>query len=110
MIGLLIAVIGLALIPFLKLVIREQPTINESIYLLYVINLFNTASSYFFSYRSSLLIAAQRNYIVSGISYTVTVVQSILQMVFLLAFRNYIGYLLIQTIGTFLFNVIVSCV
>lgn len=60
MIGLLIAVIGLALIPFLKLVIREQPTINESIYLLYVINLFNTASSYFFSYRSSLLIAAQK--------------------------------------------------
>lgn len=72
--------------------------------------LLNSLLSYFFSYRSSLLIAAQRNYIVSGISYAVAIVQSILQMLFLLSFRNYIGYLLIQTAGTFLFNVIVSCV
>ena len=107
-IGLLIAVVGLVLMPFIKLIIREQPDISESIYLLYAINLFNTASSYFFSYRSSLLIAAQRNYIVSGISYAVAIVQSFLQMAFLLMFRNYIGYLLIQTAGTLLFNIIVS--
>lgn len=107
-IGLLVGVAGIVLMPFLKLIIREQPNISESIYLLYAINLFNTASSYFFSYRSSLLIAAQRNYIVSGISYAVTILQSILQMVFLLSFRNYIGYLLIQTVGTLAFNVIVS--
>lgn len=108
MVGVLIAGVGLALMPFLMLIIREEPNISESVYLLYAINLFNTASSYFFSYRSSLLIAAQRNYIVSGISYAVAIVQSVLQMVFLLAFRNYIVYLLIQTVGTLLFNIIVS--
>ncbi|MCI5927319.1 MAG: hypothetical protein MRZ73_02090 [Pseudoflavonifractor capillosus] len=107
-IGSLIFVIGLALMPFIELIIQEQPNISESIYLLYVINLFNTASSYFFSYRSSLLIAAQRNYIVSGINYIITILQSILQMLFLLLFRNYLGYLLIQTIGTFVYNVVVS--
>lgn len=107
-IGLLIGVVGLALMPFLSLIITEQPNIKESIYLLYAINLFNTASSYFFSYRSSLLIAAQRNYIVSGISYLISFAQSIVQMVFLLAFRNYVGYLLIQTAGTLLYNVVVS--
>lgn len=107
-IGLLIGAVGLALMPFLNIIIREQPNINESIYLLYAINLFNTASSYFFSYRSSLLIAAQRNYIVSGISYAISLVQSILQMVFLLVFHNYIIYLLIQTAGTLLYNVVVS--
>ena len=47
MIGLLIAAIGLALMPFLKLIIREQPNISESIYLLYAINLFNTAKQLF---------------------------------------------------------------
>lgn len=107
-IGILIAVVGLALMPFLSLIIQEQPRISESIYLLYAINLFNTASSYFFSYRSSLLIAAQRNYIVAGVNYAVTIVQSGLQMVFLLLFRNYLGYLLIQTAGTFVFNFAVS--
>lgn len=107
-IGLLIGVVGLALMPFINIIIREQPNISESIYLLYAINLFNTASSYFFSYRSSLLIAAQRNYIVAGISYAISLVQTILQMVFLLVFHNYIVYLLIQTAGTLLFNVVVS--
>ena len=109
-IGLLIFAVGLALMPFIDLIIQEQPAISESIYLLYFINLFNTASSYFFSYRSSLLIAAQRNYLVSGINYAVTILQSAVQMVFLLVWRNYLGYLLIQTAGTFLYNVIVSAV
>lgn len=109
-IGIVIAVAGLALMPFIDLIIQEQPNISESIYLLYALNLFNTASSYFFSYRSSLLIAAQRNYIVSGISYVITIIQSVLQMIFLLLFRNYMGYLLIQTAGTFAYNVLVSWV
>lgn len=110
MIGTVIAIVGLALMPFIKLIIQDQPNISESIYLLYAINLFNTASSYFFSYRSSLLIAAQRNYIVGGINYAITILQSILQMIFLLKFRNYLGYLLIQTAGTFVYNILVSYV
>ena len=48
-IGTLIFFVGIALMPFLNLIIQEQPNISESIYLLYAINLFNTASSYFFS-------------------------------------------------------------
>lgn len=107
-IGTLIAVVGLALMPFIDLIIQEQPNISESIYLLYVINLFNTASSYFFSYRSSLLIAAQRNYIVGAVNYAITILQSVLQMIFLLAFRNYLGYLLIQAAGTLAYNITVS--
>lgn len=107
-IGVTILVIGLALMPFLDVIIQEQPNISESIYLLYFVNLLITAGSYFFSYRSSLLIAAQRNYIVSGISYAVTIVQSVLQAVFLLLYRNYLGYLLIQIAGTLVYNVLVS--
>lgn len=109
-IGTLIFFVGIALMPFLNLIIQEQPNISESVYLLYFINLFNTASSYFFSYRSSLIIASQRNYIVGGINYAVTILQSILQMIFLLKFRNYLGYLLIQTAGTFIYNISVSFV
>ena len=65
-IGIIIAIMGLALMPFLNVIIRDVPNIKESIYLLYFIYLFNTASTYFFSYRSSLIIAAQQNYIVGG--------------------------------------------
>lgn len=58
---------------FLNIIITEQPNISESIYVLYLLNLFNTVITYFYSYRSSLLIAAQQNYIVVGINYIVTI-------------------------------------
>lgn len=107
-IGIVVAVIGLLMIPFLDLLITDQPAIKESIYLIYVIYLFNTASTYFFSYRSSLLIAAQQNYIVTGINYLVTIGQSILQMILLIVTHEYLSYLLIQTIGTLIYNFVVS--
>ena len=109
-VGVLIAVVGIALMPFLNVIIREQPNISESIYLLYLLNLFNTASTYFFSYRTSLIIADQRNYIVSVVNYSVTIIQSILQMAVLYLTHNYLGYLLIQTAGTFIFNATVSLI
>ena len=107
-IGLAVAVVGLALMPFLNVIIQDQPALRESIYLLYIINLFNTASTYFFSYRSSLIIAAQQNYIVSAVSYAVSIVQSALQIAALLLTRNYLAYLLIQSVGVFVNNVVVS--
>lgn len=107
-IGIVIGIVGLMLLPFLDVIITEQPQIHESIYLLYLINLFNTSVTYFFSYRSSLLVAAQQNYIVSGINYVITILQSIVQMGVLILTHNYLVYLLIQTIGTFLYNIIVS--
>ena len=107
-IGIVVAVVGIAMIPFLNIIITSQPNITESIYLLYAINLFNTSSTYFFSYRSSLIIAAQQNYIVVGVNYIITILQSILQMIVLLATHNYLLYLLIQTAGTFLYNIIIS--
>lgn len=107
-IGIVVAVIGIIVMPFLDLLITEQPDIKESIYLIYLIYLFNTASTYFFSYRSSLLMAAQLNYIVTGTNYAITIVQSIFQMVWLAVTHEYIGYLLIQSIGTFIYNFSVS--
>lgn len=107
-IGLVVAAIGLALMPFLNVIIQDQPEIRESIYLLYLINLFNTASTYFFSYRSSLIIAAQQNYIVAAVNYAVTITQSLLQIGALLLTRNYLAYLLIQSVGGLVNNVVIS--
>lgn len=107
-IGVVVAVVGIIIMPFLDLLITEQPEIKESIYLIYVIYLFNTASSYFFSYRSSLLMAAQQNYIVTGVNYIITITQSIFQMIWLFATHEYIGYLIIQAIGTLIYNFTIS--
>ena len=107
-IGFIIATVGIILMPFLKIIINDPPQIHESIYLLYAIYLFNTSSSYFFSYRTSLLSAAQQNYIVIGVNYAVTICQSIIQMGWLILTHNYLGYLLIQSAGTLVYNVVAS--
>ena len=107
-IGIVVGIIGLALLPFLNTIIREQPNIKESISSIYLLYLFNTASTYFFSYRGSLLMAAQQNYIVTGLNYIITICQSIIQMIYLLLTREYYGYLIIQTIGTFIYNFTIS--
>lgn len=107
-IGLVVALVGLALMPFLTVIVRQPPNITENLYLLYGIYLFNTASTYWFSYRSSLIIAAQQNYIVTGVNYLVTILQSVVQMLYLVIAQNYLGYLIIQTIGTLVYNVAIS--
>lgn len=107
-IGTFVAVVGLSMVPFLNFIIKEPPAIKENIYLLYGLHLFSTVISYFFSYRQSLLIASQRQYIVSGYSYVITIGQSVFQIIWLLLTRRYIGYLLIQIIGGVTYNVWVS--
>lgn len=109
-IGLVVGLVGLALMPFLNVLIREQPAIKESLYLIYSIYIFNTASTYFFSYRSSLLMAAQQNYLVTGINYLVTISQSVIQMIWLQVTHAYIGYLIIQSVGSLVYNVVISYV
>ena len=107
-IGCFVAVVGLSIMPFLNLIITDPPNIKESIYLLYILYLGTTVTSYFFSYCQSLLIAAQRQYIVSGYSYVITIGQSVLQIIYLVLTREYIGYLLIQIVGSITYNVWIS--
>lgn len=51
---------------------------------------------------------AQQTYIVSGLSYMQTILQSVLQIIWLLKTKEYYGYLIIQTIGIFIYNIIIS--
>ena len=95
-IGIAVAIVGLAILPFLDVIIKDAPDIKENIYLLYLLYLFNTVISYFFSYRQSLLTAMQRQYIVTGYNYIITIAQSILQIIFLILTKEYLIYLLIQ--------------
>lgn len=108
-IGIFVGVVGVALLPFLNLIIQDPPNIKENLYLIYLLYLFSSVISYFFSYKSALLVAMQRNYIVVGYNYAVTIIQSAVQIVFLLLTREYISYLVIQVIGGFLYNYWISC-
>lgn len=109
-IGAVIAISGLTLTPFLNLLVKSPPDIPESLTTLYLIYLFSTVSSYFYSYRSSILIAHQENYIVLAISYGVVIVQNLAQILALILWKDYMMYLILQVIFVLLTNVLISTV
>lgn len=107
-IGLTIAGLGLCLMPFLSIIVGEQPDIADNLHLIFLLYLFSTASSYFFTYRSTLLMAAQMNYYNTGINYLIISVQEVIQAVYLFFTHEYIGYLVIQVIFGLVYNIIIS--
>lgn len=60
-IGIVILILGLCLIPFLDVLIKDKPDIPHFT-LIYVLFLSNTVVSYFFTYKRSLLSADQKEY------------------------------------------------
>lgn len=108
-IGVVVFGVGVLLIPFLSYLISgEQPEIKESITLLYVLYLFNTSVSYFFSFKQAIITANQKNYIVSAYTNSFRIAQMIFQGVFLYLTHNFLIYLLIQIAFTVINNVLIS--
>lgn len=109
-IGTIVGIAGVIAMPFLEFIVSDTSVIRENIRLIYGIFLFNTASGYFFSYKCSLICAYQKDYVVTGISYIITSLQSIVQMAALAYFQSYLPYLIIQTVGTQSYNLIITLI
>lgn len=103
-IGIVIAVAGTAVIPFLGMIVGKVSYIKENIVILYLLFLINTVVSYFFVYKKSLIIADQKNYIVSLYTELFHTIQIILQSVFLIFTKNIILYIVIMIICTIATN------
>ena len=99
-IALIMIGVGIIIIPFIPHIIKEIPNIKESIYLIYVIFLLDTSVSYFFSYRTSIISADQKNYIIITYTYIFRIIQITLQLTLLYFTHNYMLYIILQLINT----------
>lgn len=107
-IGILILIIGIAITPLLPYFIEEMPNISENINIIYILFVVNTAISYFYSYKRSLINSDQKRYIATMYRYGFYFFLNIAQIIVLLVTKNYIWYLLTQIIFTFMENVAIS--
>lgn len=107
--GIATAVIGPMLIPFMKFFTREAVNVPD-LNLIYILFLMNTALSYFFAYKRTLLSAYQQNYINSVSEDAFAVVKYILQAVMIVGFGSYIGYLAVNMACTCGANIVISAV
>ena len=108
-IGIVTAIVGPMLIPFMRFFTKEASDVSD-LTLIYILFLANTVISYFFSYKRTLLSAYQQNYINSLSEDGFALLKYLLQIVVLLVYRSYIGYLVINLICTFGANVVISIV
>lgn len=105
-IGLVIICIGCALIPFLHLLINDTVPENINVYAVYMIELANTALSYFlFGYKQSLLVAYQREDIKSIINLVVQASLQFSQAALIIITHNYYFYILCLPLFTAVNNV-----
>lgn len=93
-IGLVIITIGLLMVPFLRYIIDEEVNyINLN--LVFLIYIFQTASSYlFFASYNEFLGANQKSYISNKINNIITVFSNIVQILVLSVFKNFYLYLI----------------
>lgn len=106
-IGIVVGVLGIFLIPFLRYIIRDVPDIPNLI-TIYLLFLGNSVVSYFFAYKSAIITADQKNYIITIRRQVFNIIQLILQSIILFVFKNYIMYLIIQVICSFLVNLSIA--
>lgn len=108
-IGIVIAVAGLILLPFIPKLINngenEIPA-DVNIYILYILNLSSTVLSYWlFAYKNSLLQAHQRTDIVSKVMLVTHTIQYLFQFIVLAVFKNYYFYVIVILLTQALTNV-----
>ena len=107
-IGCFVFLAGLCLVPFLGKIIKEAPNITENLTIIYVLFLANTSVSYFFTYKRSLLIAHQKEYLNSRNVICFAIIKDVVLILVLLATRNFYLYLASQIIITLLSNLSIS--
>ena len=108
-IGIFVICCGIAIVPFLPFLVNSKTEIPflKGYFILFIVH---SASSYFFAYKQSILIASQKEYICSIVRQIFNAVMHILQIIFLIATREYVTYLLVTIFTNLATNIVISMI
>ena len=100
---------GSLLIPFLpKIVNADLSNLDINLYVIYILFLLNTVSSYFLAYRGAILTVNQLQRKVSVIQTSTKITVNIFECILLLAFHSYYIYLLVRVVGNYVSALIIA--
>lgn len=109
-IGVLIIISGFILVPFLNNIVTNVPNIKEDIRVIFLLYVITTASSYFLVYKSSLLTADQRVRVIHMVDGLILLIESIIEVILIMIFRDFILYLLTHLIFVIIRNIWISMI
>lgn len=108
-IGTIIFIFGIALMPFVPIIIKSGCPEETNIYILYVLQLINTTVSYWlWAYKNVLLEAAQKQSIINIINFVTSFLRYIFQILAIIIFRSYYLYLIVLICSTVVNNIYVN--
>ena len=94
-----VTLVGIAIVPFLGVLVKSNLPHNELI-VYYLLYLLNSVASYFVVYRTMVIRADQKEYLLNNCSTITTIIMYVLQLAYLYVRRDFLGYLVIQVLCT----------
>ncbi|MBS5335646.1 MAG: hypothetical protein UC708_03320 [Anaerovoracaceae bacterium] len=108
-VGIFIMAAGLAITPWIDFFIKDMPEIPE-IYWIYALYVINSSVSYFFSYKTAFITANQSNSVVVINNGLWEVAMVTVQVILLIATKNYILYMIIGIVFVLCRNISISAI
>lgn len=113
-IAIIVACVGLCLIPFLPVLINDYEKLGElgiNAVFVFCLFLFKSVSSYlFFSYRSAIVRADQKQYILTIVSYVIIILTNVLRILSLILFKDFIVYIVIAVVMVLVENIVFAII
>lgn len=113
-IGIVVIIIGLSITPFVQYLIKKDEVSEmfevSKLQFYFLLFLINSSISYFWAYKRSLIIADQKQYINSIIKYSFFALLNLSQSVLLIITKNFILFLCLQILITFLENMTINII
>ena len=102
--GIILA-LGLGMLPFLDFLIGGSSNI-PGLHIYYLIFLIDTCISYMLANRFTIINADQKSYVIKKYTFIFNGLKCIFQCTALIIFKNFILYLIVQVLFTFLLNIV----
>lgn len=107
-IGLIIAVIGLIIIPFLPIIINSSVDFGN-VYLIFFLYILQTLSTYWFlAYNEILLNADQKQYKAFMVNNIIIVIKFIMQLISLIVYESFLMFIISTIISNLLRNYLIT--
>lgn len=107
LVALIVLLVGLALLPFLHLILQDSGDIPH-LSLIYLLYLVSTAASYLFSWQNSIYLAHQRGYVRMFWQHLCEIMRILVQMLILVRTQNFFLYLMAQLLIPFFPHLVIA--
>lgn len=106
-IGLIIFFLGLLICPFLNVIVKDSENIRN-IEIIYILTLISTVVTYFYAQYTSIIIAHQKQYIITKCNIVACIIKAVIESYVLIVYKSYIFYLIIEIFINIMTNLFIA--